>query len=121
MAELLVRIVDKNPGKRGASRAGDVIFIAPDGHQWGKDETTNPVWRIIQLPGVSPDSLKGLMEPQTTLGGGLANYRAIGFDASGAGVRLAIKAGTLKLGRSGAIALMESLVHRPQAASLTDA
>lgn len=50
--ELLVRIVDKE-GSPLLGKRGDVIHVAPDGHQWGKEELSNPDWRIIHVPDLS--------------------------------------------------------------------
>jgi hypothetical protein len=73
--ELLVRTVDKVQPKdpildAKLMKRGDVIHIAPAGHQWTKRELTNPEWTIIKVdinkqlllsllaPEIAPDLLK---------------------------------------------------------------
>lgn len=68
MAELLVRVVDK----RGTNlyldcqctKRGDVIVAQPDGWPWGKEEVSNPDWRIIKIPGAAPESFASLLQPE---------------------------------------------------------
>jgi hypothetical protein len=52
MPELLVRVVDSvNKDfylNLQASKRGDVIAVCPDGWLWGREELTNPAWRIIR-------------------------------------------------------------------------
>jgi len=35
---------------------GDVIDIRPDGHNWGSEEMTDPIFNIIQIPDVDVGS-----------------------------------------------------------------
>lgn len=69
MAELLVRIRDKEPHpdpyidvKR--SKRGDVIAVAPDGWRWGRDELRNPDWRIFKIPGLPMDIAQSFLTPE---------------------------------------------------------
>ena len=55
MAEFLIRVHDKiNPDSiyldAQCTKRGDVIVACEDGHVWGKEELTNPDWRILQVP-----------------------------------------------------------------------
>lgn len=66
MCELILRVVDK-PAPAAFDRpmvaqAGDVVVVVPDGHQWGREEISNPEWRIVRLPGVAESALADLME-----------------------------------------------------------
>lgn len=53
MAELLVYTNSRNePFDRARYQRGDVVFVAPDGHTWGKEEIHGNLFRIIKLPNV---------------------------------------------------------------------
>lgn len=71
--EALVRIVDK-PLSGDASldakrtRAGDVIVVMPDGHSWGKQELSNPEWRIISIPDLRAADAISLTSPEAKVG-----------------------------------------------------
>lgn len=68
MAELLVRVVDKindDPYLNAqCTKRGDVIVVMPDGWGWGKQELTNPEWRIVKLPGVSVSEASTFLGPE---------------------------------------------------------
>lgn len=75
--ELLVRVVDKprsGVAELDAKRtsAGDVIAYFPDGHQWGREELSNPDWRIVRVPGLSDIEAEALLTPElpTAFGAG---------------------------------------------------
>lgn len=54
MAELLVRVTDNlRPGDNDdvAYRPGDVVAVAEDGQQWGREELS-PRFRVVKVPGV---------------------------------------------------------------------
>lgn len=67
MAELLVRVRDvthPDPAlDRLQSKRGDVVVICPDGWSWGREELTNPDWRILIAPGLDPGALDTLARP----------------------------------------------------------
>ena len=44
------------------TKAGDVVVIVPDGHQWGREEVSNPDWRVLQLPGLAAEALSDTTE-----------------------------------------------------------
>lgn len=80
MAELLLRVVDKiNPHcpikNRLCTKRGDVIHVARDGWPWGSDETANPHWVIVKLPGVDPDDITHLVHPMLTSTNGKPVYK----------------------------------------------
>ena len=57
MAELLIKALDatnRDPVKdaRGCYKAGDIVLVKPDHHQWGEAEA-EPVFVIVRLPGIS--------------------------------------------------------------------
>jgi hypothetical protein len=57
MAEMLVRLVDKNnhdnPVKHAQlTKRGDVIVIMDDGHPWSPAELAGDPWRVVKVPGV---------------------------------------------------------------------
>lgn len=69
MAELLVRVVDKvNPNDpyldAKCTKRGDVICVQPDGWVWGREEQTNPEWRIVRVPGLSVTQCLGFLAPE---------------------------------------------------------
>lgn len=57
MAEILLRVVDKVGADVYKNcqclKRGDVVVVQPDGWPWGREELTNPDWRIIKLPNVT--------------------------------------------------------------------
>lgn len=64
--ELLVRIKDKPLSgdlllDSLRTMRGDVIHVAPDGHQWGKKEIDNPEWRIIKCPDMGKAEAEALL------------------------------------------------------------
>lgn len=75
MAELLVRVVDKvhptDPDKNlQCTKKGDVIWICPDGWNWGREELANPEWRIMKMPGVDPATLWDMLDADISYIGG---------------------------------------------------
>ena len=80
MCELLFRVVDKAPGQIGASLAGDVIVVCPDGHPWSAAEQANPDWRIVKLPGLDAALMYDYAVAQMDIAGRLLFKRAIGVD-----------------------------------------
>lgn len=63
MAELLIRVKDKrNPPEYPNAavldtkllQRGDVVMVCPDGWQWGDAELSNPDWRIVKAPTMTP-------------------------------------------------------------------
>jgi hypothetical protein len=67
MCELLIRVRDKvnedDPYLDAQClKRGDVVVVVEDGWQWGRQELSNPDWRILQLPNVS------VMQAQAFLG-----------------------------------------------------
>ena len=68
MAELLVRVVDKVNDDPyldcHCTKRGDVIVIAPDGWSWGREELTNPHWRIVKAPNISVDDASAFLGPE---------------------------------------------------------
>lgn len=66
MADILFRIRDKvNATDAEANelcfKRGDVIAICPTPWAWSTAELTNPDWRILRVPQVSPDNLSDLL------------------------------------------------------------
>lgn len=73
MAELLVRVVDKQKSgdpyqDRHLSERGCVICIMPDGHVWSKREQSNPEWIIIKIPGINPNHISHFTAKQIGYG-----------------------------------------------------
>lgn len=68
MCEIAVVVVDTiNPDfylncKR--YKAGDVIDVLPDGWKWGKEELSNPKWRILKFPGIPVEAFSQFLTPQ---------------------------------------------------------
>lgn len=88
MSELLVRLVDKvNDDPRldaACTKAGDVIVVAEDGHDWGKKEGP-PMYRVVRVPAVAPVAFAGLLARQPARGdavdhAGMLQARAFGLD-----------------------------------------
>lgn len=50
MCELLISVVDKGDETHWVKR-GTVIETFPDGHAYGAEELSHPMFRIVQLPG----------------------------------------------------------------------
>lgn len=78
MCCLLLRIEDRNPGRLGAYTAGDVVYIAPDDHQFSPAELGGGVLRVVRIAGITPESMR------TYLLGNASKRRSQGFDLSGA-------------------------------------
>jgi len=51
MAELLIRAITNGPDP-GHWKRGHVVFVAEDGHEWGRMERP-PHFYVVRLPGVS--------------------------------------------------------------------
>lgn len=68
MCELLVRVVDKVNSdfylNCQCTKRGDVIVVQEDGWKWGKEELSNPDWRIISMPGIPVSQVLGLLAPE---------------------------------------------------------
>lgn len=68
MAEFLVRVVDKVNSDiyldSKCLKAGDVVVVCPDGWAWGKEELTNPDWRIVAIPAVSVTQAQAFLAPE---------------------------------------------------------
>lgn len=66
--EILIRIVDRICAdaveNRKASKAGDIVHVAPDGWPWGSMELINPEWRIVKFPGVDHTLWADMVEPE---------------------------------------------------------
>jgi len=64
MVELLIymkdRINPKNPNITNPRR-GDVIIANPDGFQWGVEERTNPLFRVVRVPGLTVSTIESLI------------------------------------------------------------
>lgn len=88
MAELLVCVVSKTHHdpyfdcKR--PKAGDVIVVMPDGHEWGRAEIENQDWKIVRVPGVSVDQASVFTSPEIdddpSQPSRVLQYRAFAFD-----------------------------------------
>jgi hypothetical protein len=88
MSELLVRVVSKTSDDprfdAKLTKAGDVIVVAEDGHQWGRMEGP-PDYRIVRVPGVPAVEFASLVARQPALADGLDHEsmlqaRAFGLD-----------------------------------------
>lgn len=71
--EALLRVKDKknlNSETLDArlTKRGDVIVVVPDGHNWGKEELTNPDWRIVKVPAVTVEEAAPCLEPEDEFG-----------------------------------------------------
>ena len=77
MAELLVRVLEREGAPVGRLKPGDVVTVAPDGHEWSQTELTNPAWRIVKVPGVPPAFFTELLEPRMSPDGRLALDRRV--------------------------------------------
>lgn len=69
MAELLIRVRDKDPHPDPyvdvqRSKRGDVIAACPDGWQWSHKERTNPDWRIVRVLGLPMNIAETFMSPE---------------------------------------------------------
>lgn len=69
MSELLVRVHSKsNPldlyKDCQLTKRGDVISACVDGWPWGKEELTNPAWRIFKIPVLPLDEALALTVPE---------------------------------------------------------
>lgn len=64
MAELLIRVLEREGAPVGRLKAGDVVAVARDGHHWTDVELNNPEWRIVKVIGVDPSVLNELLEPR---------------------------------------------------------
>lgn len=78
MAALLLRIEDRNPGRPGAYLAGDVVYIAPDEHQWSPAEKTGGVLRVVRVRGITPEAMRAYLM------GNASTRRSQGFALSAA-------------------------------------
>ena len=113
MCELLIRVVDKAPGKIGASVAGDVIACCEDGHQWSAAEHAHPNWAIVQIPGLPAAAMDGYLHATTDLVGKVINKRAIGFDLNAAlGVLLRRAKGPVRLDKPAIIDMLNGTNSR---------
>lgn len=66
MAEVLVRAVDNTHSDPVIDavhcfKAGDVVFVAEDGHSWGSKEAL-PDFYVVKLPGVSQADVQHLTQ-----------------------------------------------------------
>jgi hypothetical protein len=65
MCEVLLRVREPESKRIDQrllqNKAGDAVFIAPDGHQWSKAELSSPDWRVLRLPGLPVAALQDLM------------------------------------------------------------
>jgi hypothetical protein len=70
MSELLVRVVSKTSDDprldAKLTKAGDVIVVAEDGHEWGRMEGP-PDYRIVRVPGVPAVEFASLIARQPPL------------------------------------------------------
>lgn len=69
MCEMLVVVVDRvHPDPyidaNHIAKRGDVIDVREDGHQWGREEISNPNWKIIRVPGVPCAHAQGFLSPE---------------------------------------------------------
>jgi hypothetical protein len=67
--EILLRVVDKiNPNcpklDSKCLKRGDVVVCVPDGHNWGKQELINPIWRIIRAPNLTAEQAEMFKDPE---------------------------------------------------------
>lgn len=68
MAELLIKARDAShddpeTDRRGCYKRGDVVVVMPDGHEWGVKEGL-PNFVVLKIPGVDPERIRPLVEPQ---------------------------------------------------------
>jgi len=68
MAELLVRArdnthADPEVDRRGAWKRGDVVYVAPDGHGWGRLEGP-PNFIVVRVPMTVAEAREKLAQPQ---------------------------------------------------------
>lgn len=45
-------------------KRGDVVVVVPDGHNWGTQELTNPIWRIVKAPILSEADVADFTDPE---------------------------------------------------------
>lgn len=68
MAELLVRVRDKINSdfylNCQCTKRGDVIVVQADGWAWGKEELSNPDWRIIKIPSITVSEALAYTAPE---------------------------------------------------------
>lgn len=88
MSELLVRVTSKTSEDPRfdvkLTKAGDVIVVAEDGHEWGRMEGP-PDYRIVRVLGVPAVEFASLTAPQPALAESLGHAsmlqaRAFGLD-----------------------------------------
>lgn len=70
--ELLIRIKDKinledEDLNSMCLKAGDIVTMQPDGHNWGTKEKSNPDWRIISIPNMTNVEALEWLEPNYTV------------------------------------------------------
>lgn len=98
MAELLIRVVDRNDpddAERSAicEKAGDVIVVQPDGWKWSHEETTSPLWVIVKVPGVEPSVFADLLAMDDVPVGALARFRRRALDLTRPVLQNALQSG----------------------------
>jgi len=69
MCEILLRVASKVNEKdvyldTKLTKRGDVIVVKEDGWMWGKEELTNPDWRILCLPHVTVSDASAWLAPE---------------------------------------------------------
>lgn len=83
--EILLRVVDKinldDPIKNNqCTKRGDVIVVVPDGHNWGKEELSNPDWRIIKAPNLTEAATYDFTHADLDINGNEIKRRKHTFD-----------------------------------------
>lgn len=68
MAELLIKAIDATHpdpeiDKAGCYKAGDVVVVMEDGHEWGRKEGL-PNFVVLKIPGADPERIRDLVNPQ---------------------------------------------------------
>lgn len=76
MAKLLLHAVGRNAGDNFGWQVGMIVDIKPDTHVWGSAETLPTFWKV-NLPGVDPDAIRDLLEPQIVDDAGNPNMHPV--------------------------------------------
>jgi hypothetical protein len=80
MAELLIKArdathPDQEIDRAGCYKRGDIVVVQPDGHVWGAKEGL-PNFVKLKIPGLDPEIVRELIEPQDDDDDGNPHYEA---------------------------------------------
>ncbi len=90
MCEALIRVVDKVNSDPYLDckclKRGDIIAVVEDGWPWGKEELSNPDWRIVKFTSISVSAVMAFLGPEIDTDAAhpsrMLRRRAFSFDLS---------------------------------------